>query len=161
MIAIDSPGSKVGNHGEWLREKWGDNCKSRRGWVTLHVAVSASTHEALAMGVTREDAGDQQELVPLVQGCPGAGIKVERALGARISDSKDLHDCLARQRIQPGITPRKDARRRSRGSRSRAAGRRFYQDLSETAWKETRKNAKRVAARSGPFPPSSNCPGSA
>ena len=115
-IAIDSSGSKVDNHGEWLRKKWGDNCKSRRGWVKLHVAVNAGTHEALAVVVTREDVGDQQEFVPLVQGCLDAGIKVERALGDRIFDCKDIHNFLARQRIQPGIPPRKNASRRSRGS---------------------------------------------
>jgi len=59
-------------------------------WVKLHLVVSAGTREALAVVVTREDVGDQQEFILLVQGCPDAGIKVERDLGDLIFICKEF-----------------------------------------------------------------------
>jgi hypothetical protein len=37
VIAVDSPGIKVTNRGEWMREKW----RVYRGWIKVHLAVDA------------------------------------------------------------------------------------------------------------------------
>ncbi len=58
IIAIDALGLKEINSGEWLREKWGDGTKKRRGWIKLHLCVNADTGEVLAHDLTTEQVGD-------------------------------------------------------------------------------------------------------
>jgi hypothetical protein len=41
--AIDAPGMKVTDRGEWMREKW----KKRRGWIKVHIIdVNTKDYEA-------------------------------------------------------------------------------------------------------------------
>ena len=43
IVAIDSTGIKVTNHGEWMRHKW----KTRRGFLKIHVGVDTKSKKIL------------------------------------------------------------------------------------------------------------------
>ena len=60
VIAIDSSGIKVTNHGEWMREVW----KVHRGWIKVHIAVNVKTKEVVGIEVTDEKVGDKQDVRP-------------------------------------------------------------------------------------------------
>ncbi len=142
-IAIDASGLKEVNHGEWLRKKWGDGTKKRRGWLKLHLCVNADTGEVLAHDLTTEQVGDQATFVPLVEACLDKGLKVNRALGDGIFDIKEIFNFLAKKKIAPGIRPRKNASRLSRGCPARAQEVRDLQDYGYDRWRDSRQYQKR------------------
>ncbi len=144
-IAIDASGLKVVNSGEWLRKKWGDETKTRRGWLKLHLSVNADTSEVLAHELTTEEVGDQATFVPLMQECLDKGIEVTRGLGDGIFDVKTIFNYLSKKHIAPGIRPRKNASRCSRGSPTRAEEVRYLQDYGYKRWRDSRQYQKRYA----------------
>ena len=88
-IAVDSTGIKVTNGGEWIREKWNNNNKSR-GFIKIHVAVNVRTKKILSMEVTKEDVYDGKMLKKLVDNVVSENNYVKKVLaddGAY--DSKD------------------------------------------------------------------------
>ena len=48
-IAIDGPGIKVTNRGQWMKDKW--NVK-KKGYLKIHIAVNIKTKKILSMKVT-------------------------------------------------------------------------------------------------------------
>jgi hypothetical protein len=142
-IAVDASGLKVVNSGEWLRKKWGDGTKTRRGWLKLHLSVNADTSEVLAHELTTEEVGDQTIFIPLVQECLDSGLEVARALGDGIFDVKRIFNFLSKNEIAPGIRPCKNASRASHGSATRAAEVRDLQDLGYERWRDSRQYYKR------------------
>ena len=52
VIAVDSPGIKVANRGEWIRHKW----NVRRGYLKIHVAVDIRKKKIVSMEVTSEES---------------------------------------------------------------------------------------------------------
>ena len=113
---------------------------------TLFPISSATEVPLVVRKSTRKPRNWKDYNERLVKDCVNYGIEVEQALADRIFDCKDIHNYLAYEVIQPGIPPRKNSSRRSRGSPSRVEQVRFFQDFGEKPWKETRKYAKRVAA---------------
>ncbi len=144
-LAIDASGLKMVNSGEWLRKKWEDGTKKRRGWIKLHLSVSADTGEVLAHDLTTEQVGDQATFIPLVKECLNGGIEVSRALGDGIFDIKEIFNFLAKKKIAPGIRPRKNASRLSRGSTARAEEVRYLQDHGYEQWRDSRQYQKRYS----------------
>ena len=62
-IAVDSSGIKVGDRGEWMRQKW----RRRRGFLKFHLAVDVESKQIVALVVTDERTGDSPMLIPLVE----------------------------------------------------------------------------------------------
>ncbi|OLS14727.1 MAG: transposase, IS4 family protein [Promethearchaeota archaeon CR_4] len=89
--------------------------------------------------------GDQATFVPLVQECLDNGIEVTRGLGDGIFDMKTIFNYLSKNHIAPGIRPRKNASRCSRGSPSRAEEVRYLQDYGYKRWRDSRQDQKRYA----------------
>jgi hypothetical protein len=56
----------VTNRGKWIREKWNNNNKKRRGFIKIYVAVNVRTKKILSMEVTKEDVYDGKMLKKLV-----------------------------------------------------------------------------------------------
>jgi hypothetical protein len=54
---------KVTNRGEWIRKKW----RVHRGWIKVHLAVDKGEKQCVAIEVTDESVGDQNEFSPLVR----------------------------------------------------------------------------------------------
>jgi hypothetical protein len=145
ILSVDSSGIKIDNYSDWMRHKWHDKAKNRRGWIKMHVIVDTSTHVALDVEITKEDIGDQQEFIPLVQSCIKQGHEIDRVLGDGIYDVKEVFNFLEKNNIKNGIPPRQNASRKSRGSPSRAEEVRFYQDYGEKIWKLFHEYNKRPA----------------
>jgi Transposase DDE domain len=78
-IAVDSTGIKVTNGGEWIREKWNNNNKSR-GFIKIHVAVNVRTKKILSMEVTKEDVYDGKMLKKLVDNVVSENDDVKKVL---------------------------------------------------------------------------------
>lgn len=145
VLAIDSSGIKIDNYGDWMRHKWKDKAKSRRGWIKLHIIADTKSHRVLDFRITRDDVGDQPMFIPLVRACVVDGQDIERVLADGIYDTKMIHNYLAYLGIRPGIPPRKNASRKSGGSPARAVEVRFWDDYGEEIWKLTRQYHKRPA----------------
>jgi hypothetical protein len=128
-----------------MRHKWQDKAKKRRGWIKMHIIVDTATHVAIDVHITKEDIGDQDEFIPLVQSALDQELKVIRVLGDGIFDTREIHNYLGHKKILPGIPPRKNATTQSRGSTYRAAEVRFYKDYGENIWKLLHEYNKRPA----------------
>jgi hypothetical protein len=118
-----------------MRHKWQSKSKGRRGWIKLHIIVDVATHVAVDVQITKENIGDQEMFIPLVQHAIDLGLDVKQVLGDGIFDTKEIHNFLAHNKIAPGIPPRKNASRRARGSAVWAEEIRFFQDYGEKVWK--------------------------
>lgn len=145
IVAVDASGIKIDNYSDWMRHKWHEKAKTRRGWIKIHLIVDTSTHTIIDVKITKEDCGDQEQFIPLMQSALKQELKIKRGLGDGNYDDKKIFTFLHQNRIQPGIPPRKNASRKARGCVTRAKEVEFYQDYGENAWKETRDYRKRPA----------------
>jgi hypothetical protein len=72
-------------------------------------------------------------------------LEVKQVQGDGIFDTKEIHNYLEKIKLEPGIPPRKNASRKSRGSAARAEEIRLYQDYGESVWKLIRQYHLRPA----------------
>lgn len=145
VLSVDASGIKVDEYSEWMRHKWQDKAKKRRGWIKMHIIVDVETHTAIDVKITKEDVGDQEEFIPLVKNALEQGLEIKQVQGDGIFDTKEIHNFLAQQKLEPGIPPRKNASRKARGSAARAEEIRMYQDYGEQVWKLIRQYHLRPA----------------
>jgi hypothetical protein len=138
-------GIKIDEYSEWMRHKWHEKAKKRRGWIKMHIIVDVDTHTAIGVEITKEDVGDQDKFIPLVQSALNNGLEVKQVQGDGIFDTKEIHNFLAQNKLEPGIPPRKNASRKSRGSAARAEEIRLYQDYGDIVWKLIRQYRLRPA----------------
>jgi IS5 family transposase len=144
IIAVDSSGVKVTNRGEWLRRR--GLLGLTRGWLKLHIAVDVRTKAILAVEVTDEGTGDAGMLPGLVEGAQAVvGGRVVKVLGDGGYDTMANFNFLDSRGVEAVIKVRKDASRRSRGSRARARAVREFQDMGYEAWKEEKEYGQRWA----------------
>jgi len=115
VVAVDSTGLKVGNYGEWMREKW----KRRRGFVKFHLIVDVETRKILGFKATNEEESDAQAFPELLN---QAQLKadVEAALGDGAYDTRDGFNQCSERSVEPLFRVRKNSSTKSRGSPSRA-----------------------------------------
>jgi transposase len=145
ILAVDASGIKVDNYSDWMRHKWQDKAKKRRGWIKMNIIVDIETHVAVDVQITKEDVGDQEEFIPLVQHALDLGLNLKQVLGDGIFDTKEIFNFLEAHKIEPGIPPRQNASRKSRGSAARAEEVRMFQDYGEKIWKLIRRYFHRPA----------------
>jgi transposase len=145
VLSVDASGIKVDEYSDWMRHKWQDKAKKRRGWIKMHIIVDVESHTAIDVKVTKEDVGDQEAFIPLVQSAINLGVDIKQVQGDGIFDTKEIHNFLAKNKLEPGIPPRKNASRKARGSAARAAEIRMYQDYGEKVWKLIRQYHRRPA----------------
>jgi IS5 family transposase len=113
-IAIDSSGIKVGDRGEWMRQKW----RRRRGFLKIHLAVDVDSKQIVALVVSDERTGDAPVLVPLVEQAE-KHCRVARAIGDGAYDSRSNFNYLDERGIEPVIKVRRNSSTRARGSPAR------------------------------------------
>jgi len=145
VIAVDASGIKMDNYSDWMRHKWLDKAKKRRGWIKMHIVIDTATHTVIDVKITKENVGDQEDFIPLVQSAINQELTIKRALGDGIFDTREIHNYLSQKKIAPGIPPRKNATQNARGSISRATEVKFYQDYGEKVWKLFHEYNKRPA----------------
>lgn len=145
VLSVDATGIKVDEYSDWMRHKWQEKAKKRRGWIKIHIIVDVETHAAIDVKITKEDVGDQEEFIPLVQSALDLGLDIKQVQGDGIFDTKEIHNFLAKHKLEPGIPPRKNASRQARGSAARAAEIRMFQDYGEKVWKLIRQYHRRPA----------------
>jgi len=145
VLSVDASGIKVDDYSDWMRHKWQDKAKKRRGWIKMHVIVDVESHTTIDVKITKEDVGDQEEFIPLVQTALELGADIKQVQGDGIFDTKEIHNFLAKNKLEPGIPPRKNASRKAQGSAARAAEIRMYQDYGEKTWKLIRQYHLRPA----------------
>jgi len=136
VISLDASGLKVTNRGEWIRKKW----RVHRGWIKVHLAVDKGEKQCVAIDVTDESVGDQNEFSPLVR---EAGRNI-RAKGGRvvqvnadgIYDVRDNFNSLDEMGITPAIKIRENASERARGCPLRKKHAREYRRLGYRKWRD-------------------------
>ena len=138
VLAVDASRMKIDKYGGWMRQKWADKSKKRRGWIKMHIIADVKTHAVVDVQITEETVGDQPMFIPLVRNSLEKGAEITQVLGDGIFDTRAIHNFLAAHQILPGIPPRKNASRRSRGCPARAAEVRLFQDYGEPVWKRLR-----------------------
>ncbi len=131
VAAVDSTGLKVGNYGEWMREKW----KRRRGFVKLHIIVDAETRKILGFKATSEKVSDARVFPELLnQAARKTGVKA--ALGDGAYDTRDCFNQCSKHGVNPLLRVRKNASTRSKGCPQRAEVVRFIKRHGYKAWVE-------------------------
>jgi hypothetical protein len=136
VISLDGSGIKVSNRGEWMRTKW----KVRRGWIKVHIAVDREKKQCVAIEVTDESVGDQNEFAPLVKEADrnvrAKGSRVVQVNADGIYDTRDNFNTLDEMGITPGIRIRENASTRARGCPLRKKHVREYKQLGYKKWRK-------------------------
>lgn len=136
VISLDGSGIKVSNRGEWIRKKW----KVHRGWIKVHLAVDEGKKQCVAVVVTDESVGDQNEFGPLVKEADrnirAKGGRAVQANADGIYDTRDNFNTLDEMDITPGIKMRENASTRARGCPLRKKHVREYKQLGYKKWRD-------------------------
>lgn len=136
VISLDGSGIKVSNRGEWIRKKW----KVHRGWIKVHLAVDEDKKQCVAVEVTDESVGDQNEFGPLVKEADRnirtKGGRVVQANADGIYDTRDNFNTLDEMNVMPGIRVRENASTRARGCPLRKKHVREYKELGYKKWRD-------------------------
>ena len=107
IIAIDSPGIKVTNRGQWIRDKW----NIRKGYLKIHIAVDVKSKKIISMKVTDEHVHDGKMLPKIVDAISKSKhMTVDKILADGAYDSNAVFGCLADNGIKPCIKVRRNAR---------------------------------------------------
>ncbi len=116
IIVIDSTGIKITNRGQWMTDKWDTQSKSKKGYLTIHVAVNIKTKEIFALEVTDEKVHDVREMKALVERSlernnnnNNKNYKIKTVLADGAYDSNKNFKYLQKELIQPGIEVRKNS----------------------------------------------------
>lgn len=131
VAAVDSTGLKVGNYGEWMREKW----KKRRGFVKFHLIVDVETRKILGFKATSEEVSDARAFPELLNQAQSRA-EVEAALGDGAYDTRDCFNQCSERGVEPLFRVRKNASTRSKGCPSRAEVVRFIKRHGYETWKK-------------------------
>jgi len=127
VVAFDGTGVKASNRSEWYQIISG----KKRKWVKVMIAVDVRTGEILdivvAEGASRDNALFKEK---------GRKIKMKAFMGDGAFDDKEIFDYCDKNNIQPIIKVRKDASRKSRGSRLRRKSIRELEKIGEDKWSE-------------------------
>ena len=136
VISLDSSGIKVSNRGEWMRKKW----KVHRGWIKVHLAVDKDGKQCVAIEVTDESVGDQNEFKPLVKkarrNIHAKGGRVVQANADGIYDTRDNFNTLDEMGVTPGIRIRENASTRAKGCPLRKKHVCEYRQLGYKKWRK-------------------------
>jgi IS5 family transposase len=135
VISLDASGLKVTNRREWIRKKW----KVHRGWIKVHIAVDKEGKQCVAIKVTDESVGDQNEFSPLAREAERnvrtKGGRVVQANADGVYDSRDNFNALDEMGITPAIKIRENASTRARGCPLRKKHVRGYKRLGYKKWR--------------------------
>lgn len=127
VVAFDGTGVKASNRSEWYQIISG----KKRKWVKVMIAVDVRTGEILdivvAEGASRDNALFKEK---------GRKIKMKAFMGDGAFDDKEIFDYCDKNNIQPIIKVRKNASRKSRGSRLRRKSIRELEKIGEDKWSE-------------------------
>ena len=105
VIALDSPGIKVANRGEWMRHKW----HVRKGYLKIHVSVDIKKKRILSLEVTSEEVHDGKMLKKLVDNA-SKNNNVKRVLADGMYDNNKNFRYLSKNHIKPGIKTRSNSK---------------------------------------------------
>jgi hypothetical protein len=110
-VIVDASGVKVYGEGEWKVRAHG--AERRRTWRKLHLAINASTQEIIAHTLTSNAQGDAGQVEPLLE---KIDRPVEKLYGDGGYDHWHTYQTLDQRKIQPVISPRKNATIRQHGN---------------------------------------------
>lgn len=103
VAVIDSSGLKVYGEGEWKMRIHGK--AKRRTWRKIHLSIDATTHEIIAVTLTKSNVHDSRETAKLLP--VDENIATVHADGAY--DNKTSFDAIAGRGAKPIIPPRSGA----------------------------------------------------
>ena len=143
-IAIYSTGIKVTNRGQWPRDKW---FVKEKGYLKIHVAVSARTREILALEVTDEKVRDGKTMCRLVDRMlkQNNSVNIKAVLEDGAYDSNENFKYLQEKEILPGIKVRKNSTISSKNNKVRNREVELQTD-DPLKWKKKRGYGKRWMA---------------
>ena len=104
IIALDGPGIKVANRGEWIRHKW----HVRRGYLKIHVAVNIKIRRLFLWRLLVK-SHDGKMLKKLIDNA-SANNNVKGALADGMYDSNKNFRYLSKNHIKLGIKTRSNSK---------------------------------------------------
>ena len=113
----------------------------------MYIIVDVETHTDIEVEITKENVGDQNNFIPLVQSTLINGLEVKQVQGDGIFATKEIHNFLTKNKLVPGIPPRNNASRKSCGCAVRAEEIRLYQDYGDIVWKLIRQYHLRLVMK--------------
>jgi len=126
VVGVDGSGIKVSNRGDWMRKKW----KVKRGWIKV-VVMGDSKGNIVDVRVGNEKLNEGSSSRDMVK---KNKKKIKKLLGDGLHDCKEMFNLLGRLNIEPVIKIRKNASRKSRGSKLRREKLKEYLKLGHKEW---------------------------
>ena len=116
IAGIDSSGMKTHRKGAWVQIRFRKPVQ-KSDFRKIHIFVDLKSKKILSCIITKGSSYDSPQLKRILQQCNW--LKFEIILGDGGYDSKECFNEITKQGAIPGITVRKNATTRSRGSPSR------------------------------------------
>jgi len=126
VVGTDSSGMKVSNRGDWMREKW----KRKRGWTKV-VVMGDSKGNIVDIRVGNENLNEGKSSRGMIR---KNKKKIKKLLGDGLHDCKDTFNLCDKLTIDPVIKIRKNASKKSRGSKLRKEKLKEYLMLGYKKW---------------------------
>jgi len=104
-VALDSTGIKLRFSGQWVREKH----KIHKPFLKLHVAVNTKTNQVITMKLTEDSVSDVSQAKKLLRESNKIS-KVKKGFMDGAYDKKSLWDWCSKNKMEPFIRLRKNAR---------------------------------------------------
>jgi hypothetical protein len=117
-VALDSSGIKLRFSGQWIREKH----KEKKPFLKLHVAVNTKTNQSVATELTEDSVSDSSQARKLLKESSKVS-KVRKGFMDGAYDKKSLWKWCSKNKIEPYIRLRKNARPHGLSLRSEQAKR--------------------------------------
>jgi len=143
IVGVDSSGIKVSNRGDWMRKKW----KVKKGWIKV-VVMGDSKGNIVDIRVGNEDLNEGKSSRGMIR---KNKKKVKKLLGDGLHDCKETFNLCNKLNIDPVIKIRKNASKKSRGSKLRKEKLKEYLKLGHKKWVKEKEYGLRWVCTEGIF----------
>ena len=143
IVGVDGSGIKVSNRGDWMRKKW----KVKKGWIKV-VVMGDSKGNIVDIRVGNEDLNEGKSSRGMIR---KNKKKVKKLLGDGLHDCKETFNLCNKLNIDPVIKIRKNASKKSRGSKLRKEKLKEYLKLGHKKWVKEKEYGLRWVCTEGIF----------
>lgn len=126
IVGVDGSGIKLSNRGDWMRKKW----KVKRGWIKV-VVMGDSKGNIVDVRVGNEELNEGKSSRGMIR---KNKKNIKKLLGDGLHDCKDTFNLCNKLNIDPVIKIRKNANKKSKGSRLRKEKLKEYLKLGHKEW---------------------------
>lgn len=141
IVGCDGSGLKVGNRGDWMREKW----KVKRGWIKV-VIMGDIDGNIVDIRIGNEDLDERKSVRGMIR---KRAKNIKKVLLDGLHDVEDTFNLCDQKKIDPGIKIRKNACDEGLSPRPREV--RKYKKKGYNKWAKEKEYGMRWPSTEGIF----------